>query len=187
MPAVLRTTVSGLEELQSAVVRFRTLFDPAALIARTMELAALAGAMIKEHVVAELVAEIYSSPAPEVLFSGSGLMDQGGFDTPDRTGALSDAHTLIDEGLLQTICVDMDYPVEDVHSGRESVGDYAMSVHDGYLQWIPTRGGAVPSETFHPGRPWFERGAFESQEIAVQFIMQAFSSQMEIAWEASFA
>ena len=179
--ATITVGVAGFETLQRMAERFVTRFNEATITARAMAIATEAGVMLKEEVVAQLVKAVYSQQASEVLFSGSGLMDQGGFDTPDRSGDLHDAHTLTSEGLLQTVSVDMNHPVSDnAHSNRETVGDYALAVHEGYLQHIPLRnGGSMNTWTFHPGRPWFERAAIEGIDPLEMFVFQAFEAIVE--------
>lgn len=182
--------IEGLDKLEQVNERFSARFTVAELTKRTMIAAFEAGEMLKEEVVGQLIKAIYSQPAPEVLFSGSGEHDHGWWgDTAERTGDLHDAHIHKSEGLLQSVEVDMDHPVSDnAHSNRETVGDYALAVHEGYLQHVPTRdGGSVNTWTFHPGRPWFERAYFEGYDLIILFVEKAFMTLVEECFAEAFA
>lgn len=181
--------IEGVDQFETMVARFRSRFTVAALTARAVALAAEAGQMLHEEVIGQLMKAIYDSPAPEVLFSGSGAMDHGGFDISERSGDLHDAHSLKDEGLRQSVEVDMEYPVSsNEHSGRMVVGDYALSVHDGYIQFIPTKdGGSLDTGTWHPGRPWMELAAIEGFDRIAEFVMLAFAQSIEATWMEVFA
>lgn len=182
--ASVEVKIEGFNELEQMIANFQTRFTASSLTKRVMLIAEQAGVMLREEVIAQLMDAIYSSPAPEVLFSGSGLMDHGGFDTPDRTGDLADAHQLSNEGLIQTVSVDMDRPVSDnAHSGRETVGDYALPVHEGYAQYVFGN----DTQTFHPGRPWMERAWIEGQAPIYGFIEEAFILAVTEMWTEAFA
>lgn len=170
--------VDGIEQIERAAAIIERELSPTALTSRVLVIARAAGEMLKAESVKQIIDLIYSQAAPEVLFSGSGLMTHGGNE--DRTQDLMDSITLSEEdgGFVQIVQVDPTMPVsENAHDGRENVIDYAIPVHEGYLQYVF----GVDSATFHPGRPWFTRAGIEATPAILAFVETAFEEVVAMA------
>lgn len=163
--------VEGIEQIERLAATIERELNPLALTERALIIARAAGEMLKAESVKQIIELIYDQPSPEVLFSGSGLMVHGGSD--DRTEDLMDSITLSedDAGFTQIVQVDPTMPVsENAHDGRENVIDYAVPVHEGYMQFVF----GTDTGAFHPGRPWFTRAGIEATPTILAFVQQAF-------------
>ncbi|MHB8592522.1 MAG: hypothetical protein ACYDBO_11060, partial [Vulcanimicrobiaceae bacterium] len=98
--------VEGIEQIERAAAMIERELSPLALTERVLVIARAAGEMLKAESVNQIIELIYSQPAPEVLFSGSGLMVHGGNE--DRTEDLMDSIIVTEEegGFTQVVQVD---------------------------------------------------------------------------------
>jgi len=151
------------------------MLSPAAITSRVIVIANRAGVALKEAAVRACMEEIYDQPESESY---------------TRTQALLNAHRLYieDGGMIQVVDIDPDATPEEsrglgdsafrerwVSGGRETVLDYAVPVHEGYVQWIYGHN----TGEFHPGRFWFDRTVEEAGPVIVNFIQLAFFEIIE--------
>lgn len=180
--------VEGTQQLRDAAQSIRELFSPQALTLLAIEIAAEAGKKLKEDVVQKCVDEIYEMSGMAAPFSPRTLPglsaalggDYGGLPA-DRTEALIRAHEVVDEGLTQIVRIDPSAEAEPTqHSGRETVLDYAIPVHEGYTQWVMGKDMGV----HHMGRPWFYDALVEHGEDVCMFVVRAFEERINQLWAA---
>lgn len=160
--------VSGLDRLEKFSSRIGQLLSHEYLISRVIVLASEAGHALRESAIRACMEAIYDQPEGEYV----------------RTQALLNAHRLTEAGggLIQVVDVDPFATVEDQHSGREFVEDYATYVHDGYTQWVF----GTDTGEFHPGKFWFDVTYQESFPIIISFLHKAWSEIItEIVHEAA--
>lgn len=169
---MIEVQVEGIERLQRVGERLAQLLSPIALTERVLVIAKEAGVALHAASVRACMEAIYDQPASL---------------TYDRTGALLRAHRLSEQdgGFTQVIDIDPDavpdpgsrslndaeYRERWVTAGRERVLDYAIPVHDGYVQWIFGQN----TGEFHPGRFWFDVAGEEAGPIIGTFLEQAFA------------
>ncbi len=155
-------TITGGDRVREAAANLERLLSKSAVTAIAMRIAAEAGVMLRESVIAEVVEVIYDQP-----------------DRWGRTGALKRAHEVVDEGMTQRVRISPTAGAEPLpHSGRETVMDYAVHVHDGYTQWFMGRNTGV----YHEGRPWFTDAVEKYGSQVVEFVCLAFQQAVEKAF-----
>lgn len=133
------------------------LLSPAAMEARVILIAEMCGKALHAASVRSCMEMVYD--VPEMTYI--------------RTMALLDSHTLdSDGGLTQIVTVDQDYPVEDFdsHVGKETVGDYAAYVHNGYTQWVY----GFDTGDFHVGKFWFDEAVRFAYPTLLAYVRVAF-------------
>jgi hypothetical protein len=172
---VIEIRVDGLERLTRAAETLGIMLSPAALEVETMKLAIEAGVILQRTAVRALIEGVYDLEAtPQVRLAEGGWIHGGNPD--ERTDDLLHSLILRSEGFTQIVEVDPTMPVsENAHADRELVIDYAIPVHDGYVQHVPNgHGGSVNTGVFHPGRFWFKVAEAEAPPIILAFIETAF-------------
>ncbi len=147
------------EDLES---KFAIALSSEMLTIRTIAIAQEAGVTLLNHAVQACIDSVYGA--------SSGTTDSE--HEYERTLALLDSHIVQDNGLEQFVCVDPDSEAIDPHSGRESVLDYAIPVHEGYEQWFMGNN----TGEFHPGKFWFDTTLAEASPVIFQYISLAYET-----------
>ncbi len=130
------------------------------LIERTILIAKEAGEIILNSSVQNCIDSVYSASSGTTTFENE----------YERTLALLESHQIEDFGLSQIINIDPNAEAVDGHSGREMVTDYAIPVHEGYIQYVFGKNTGV----FVPGKFWMDAALQESSPVLVSYITKAF-------------
>lgn len=172
--------ITNLAEFEASLDRFEQMISVPRITMRAIKIASEAGIILKTASVQALTEAVYDNASPQVWLEEGGWAHGG---NKSRTEDLLHSIVLKDEGLFQTVEVDPDMPVsQDDHDGRQMVIDYAVAVHEGYMQYTPVRGGGSKSTgIFHPGRFWFDVAEIEAFPVIEAFVLIAFE---EIFMEA---
>jgi hypothetical protein len=175
MPSTIEIRVQGVDAIRQLERTLANALSPERLTAKAIVIAREAGQILLTATTRAVVEAIYDSPTFPSL-SGKTPSDwsesYGGNDT-ERSNDLLNAHVLREEnaGLSQIVEVDPDYEVTtDSHSGRELVIDYALFVHDGYVQWVH----GTDTGVFHEGRFWMRVAEIEAIPVIMEYIAIAF-------------
>lgn len=184
MGASVAVEIEGIEEFDRAAERLAFMTSPAALQSRVLFLANQAGMILKMASVQALVEEVYSRASTPLV--SQELVPIHGGNADERSEDLLRSIRHVNEGFTQVIEVDPDMPVSsNAHAGRELVIDYAIAVHDGYVQWIPNgHGGSKNSGVFHPGRFWFNAALIEAEPALLTFLEIALEEMFTAVIEA---
>lgn len=175
MPATVEFKITGVDELRSLQRQLGSVLEPEKLAAKAVEVARQAGQILLLTTTRAVIEAVYDNPNFPGLSDITPSDPQGtyGGNDADRTNDLVNAHVLREEngGLTQIVEVDPNMPVSsDSHSGRELVIDYAVFVHDGYVQWVHGHDTGV----FHPGRFWMRVAEIEAVPVIMEYIALAF-------------
>lgn len=167
--ATITLKITGDNDIRALQHKLAYELNPARLTARAIAVAHEAGVLLLQATTRAVVEAVYDNPSltpsdPSSTFGGNAA---------DRSDDLLHSHILRQEegGLVQVVEVDPNMPVStDSHSGREMVIDYALAVHDGYVQWVMGHDTGV----FHPGRFWMRVAELEAVPVILEFINKAF-------------
>lgn len=177
---MINIEVSGLEEIRRITRVIETELAPERLALRAVEIAREAGQILLIAATRAVIEAVYDHPNFPGLWSRTPSDPQENFGGNEayRMNDLLDAHHLREEdgGLVQVVEVDPNRPVSiNSHPGREMVIDYAIHVHDGYVQWVYGHNTGV----FHPGRFWMRVAEIEAVPVIMEYVAQAFSDVIE--------
>lgn len=175
MPSTIKISVQGVDEIRQLQRKLSIELDPARLTVKALAIARQAGQILHQAATRAVIEAVYDNPAMPGLsdVTPSDLAGTYGANPADRTNDLLNAHILREEdgGFTQVVEVDPNVPVSsDAHSGREMVIDYAVFVHDGYVQWVH----GTDTGVFHPGRFWMRVAEIEAVPVIIEFIALAF-------------
>lgn len=168
MATTVKINLTGLDDLKALQKSLSESLSPSVLTAKALVLAREAGIILLQSATRAVVEAVYDQPT-----SPNDIMGQFGGNLVDRTNDLINSHHLVEEegGFVQLVEVDPNFPVSDnAHPGRDMVIDYAMYVHDGYVQYVFGRNTGV----FHPGRFWMRVAEIEAVPVIMEYIALAF-------------
>lgn len=169
--ATITLKVTGANDVRALQHKLAVELDPVKLTQRAIAVAHAAGVFLLQATTRAVVEAVYDSPQYDLTPSDPG--NHFGGNLADRTNDLLQSHVLREEegGLVQVVEVDPNMPVSsNSHSGREMVIDYALAVHDGYVQWVMGNNTGI----FHPGRFWMRVAEIEAVPVIIEYINKAF-------------